>query len=109
MKIHTRTEPDLIGQKFNMLTVMEPAWHREPGGKLRKGWWCRCDCKNVTFKTSNELIGDKAFSCGCTKRSMYSHFELTYALPAGATVDPVKFMPRYGVEWEPCYYVSEAV
>ena len=109
LKIRTRTEPDLIGQKFNMLTVMEPAWNREPGGKSRKGWWCRCECKKVTFKSSNELLGDKTFSCGCTKRGMYSHFSMHHALPVGAKMDPMKFIPSPLLEWEPCYYVSEAV
>lgn len=38
-------DKDLTGQRFGMLTVLEPA---EIGKRGVKRWLCRCDCGNLT-------------------------------------------------------------
>jgi hypothetical protein len=52
---------NLIGQKFNMLTVVAYA------GRVKKDqfWFCECDCGNISRTKSYNLKTEKAKSCGC--------------------------------------------
>lgn len=44
---------DLKGQKFNQLLVVEKTKERKNGCVV---WKCRCDCGNICFKRSSDLI-----------------------------------------------------
>jgi hypothetical protein len=64
---------NLIGQKFNRLTVLEldhiehkyiPSKH---GYSQRPYWKCKCDCGNITIASSTSLKGGCVKSCGCYK------------------------------------------
>lgn len=52
---------NLVGQKFNMLTVIGYA------GRVKKNqfWYCRCDCGGITRTKTYSLVHAKAKSCGC--------------------------------------------
>ena len=51
---------DLIGQKFNQLTVLE----REGSDERRHALWrCRCDCGNFRIITTSELKSGAAKAC----------------------------------------------
>ena len=53
--------PNLIGQRFGKLTVIE-----RNGSRYNKAaWLCRCDCGNETTVVTNALTGCKTKSCGC--------------------------------------------
>lgn len=55
---------NLVGQKFNRLTVMEYA------GRTKRGvpkWLCLCDCGNKTIVASGHLKNGHSKSCGCFK------------------------------------------
>lgn len=61
---------DLIGRKFNKLTVIKfdrIEHKRDIKGKNRdKGYWlCKCDCGREVSISRNELITGKTKSCGC--------------------------------------------
>lgn len=58
---------NLIGEKFNHLTVIE-ATDRRCGGKIV--YKCICDCEKQTevFTTRTELENNNTISCGCAKR-----------------------------------------
>ena len=59
-------ERDLIGQKFNRLTVLERAEdHIYPSGKHRKRYKCLCDCGNICYVLANCLTTGLVKSCGC--------------------------------------------
>ncbi len=51
--------PSLIGQRFGMLVVIKEI----ESITNQRVWECRCDCGNITNRTSNEL--KKFYSCGC--------------------------------------------
>lgn len=51
--------PDLIGQKFNRLTVI-----RREG----KGWLCQCECGGTTITTTTHLKTGHTKSCGCLQK-----------------------------------------
>ena len=53
---------NLIGQKFNRLTVMGTAGTDRHGNKQ---WKCLCDCGNYTTVISSHLIKGRVKSCGC--------------------------------------------
>lgn len=61
---------DLIGKKFNKLTVIKfdrIEHKRDSKGKNRdKGYWlCKCDCGNEVTIARNEIVTGKTKSCGC--------------------------------------------
>lgn len=59
-----RPRKDLSGKRFGKLTVLE--YVRLDGGVSK--WKCRCDCGNITYKTTGHLNAN-AVSCGCSQRS----------------------------------------
>lgn len=61
---------DLIGQKFNMLTVIGKADVERY--KNNTTWECRCDCGNITPATTAELTTAHKKSCGCLKRKSHA-------------------------------------
>jgi len=56
---------DLVGKKFNQLTVIELDTNRT---KRKTYWLCRCDCGNIKSVRSDSLTGGSIKSCGCLKK-----------------------------------------
>lgn len=60
---------DLKGQKYGLLTPLEPTNHRTPQGSII--WKCQCDCGNITYVSVDGLRGQHPIcSCGCEKQSI---------------------------------------
>lgn len=57
---------DLTGQKFNMLTALEPTDRRSSGAVI---WKCRCDCGAITEVKSSALRNGGTKSCGCLQKT----------------------------------------
>jgi len=57
--------PDLTGQKFGRLTVINKAKQAESGNVC---WVCKCDCGQTTMVRTNKLISGHTLSCGCLLR-----------------------------------------
>lgn len=53
---------DLTGQKFGMLTALEPLEERDQGCVI---WRCRCDCGNIVLRKSSQLRKGVKTNCGC--------------------------------------------
>lgn len=53
---------DLTGQRFGMLTVLEPGQNTRNG---RTTWLCRCDCGNLFVVQTKMLRSGKTWHCGC--------------------------------------------
>ena len=62
---------DLIGQKFNHLTVIKRGENTNDG-KAR--WWCECDCKNpeLVLIRARNLKNGNTTSCGCVHKKIMS-------------------------------------
>ena len=58
---------DIVGKKFNHLTVLKKTDKRQ-SGKILYG--CKCDCGNdkICYVTRTDLINGHTKSCGCIKR-----------------------------------------
>lgn len=55
---------NLIGQKFNKLTVIEDTNFKDSSKK--RLWKCLCDCGNITYVTSTNLKRGTIKTCGCS-------------------------------------------
>lgn len=62
-----------IGQKFNLLTVIEKTTKRKNNSIV---WLCQCECGNYKEVTSSDLNANRVKSCGClnqkTKQGNYN-------------------------------------
>lgn len=59
------TTPNLIGQKFGKLTVIDKTNQRENNGAV---WKCQCDCNqkgSIIYVTTANLKSGRVRSCGC--------------------------------------------
>lgn len=56
---------DLIGKKFNRLTVVERVGVNVGGSVL---WLCKCDCGRTFIDTSSHITSGHTKSCGCFRR-----------------------------------------
>lgn len=56
---------DLVGQKFNLLTVVSFS-HRCINNK--PFWKCICDCGDITIVRANNLVSGGTKSCGCLSK-----------------------------------------
>lgn len=59
-----RENPDLIGQVFGKLTVIE--LDQESSG--RRKWICKCSCGNTVSVREYNLKSGNTKSCGCTRK-----------------------------------------
>ena len=57
---------NLLGQKFNRLTVIEETEKRDSSGSII--WKCQCDCGNYTEASTNALRSNHKKSCGCLNK-----------------------------------------
>lgn len=57
----------LVGQRFGKLTVLDPTDMKNPGKCGNIIWKCQCDCGNITYVQTCNLIAkkNKTVSCGC--------------------------------------------
>lgn len=55
---------NLVGEKFNKLTVVEFS-HKAPGGIY---WKCECECGNTNTVTQSALKRGATKSCGCSRK-----------------------------------------
>lgn len=54
--------PDIVGKKFNRLTVIKKLDRRTHG----KVWWlCRCDCGKEIELSTSRIVNGHTKSCGC--------------------------------------------
>lgn len=60
----TNLTKNIIGQKFNSLTVIESTNQRQSEKILYK---CLCDCGQYTFATKTDLQSGHIKSCGCSR------------------------------------------
>jgi len=66
---------DLVGQKFQRLTVIEDTNRRNNGNVIYR---CECICKKETFVTSQSLRSGKRKSCGCLAKEKIGKLNRTH-------------------------------
>ena len=57
---------DITGQRYGLLTVIEPTEKRATKGEII--WKCQCDCGNEAFATKPSLDKGDIKSCGCYRK-----------------------------------------
>ena len=58
---------DIVGMKFNRLTVIEFDKKIRRGDSTIEYWKCRCDCGNITSVRITHLFLGHVRSCGCLR------------------------------------------
>jgi hypothetical protein len=66
MAQHTKY-PDLIGQKFGRLTVLE---YDHTDNHCRAYWKCQCDCGNIIITSGTALRSGGSKSCRCLSKEI---------------------------------------
>lgn len=56
-----KLKKDIVGQKFNHLTVLSDSGKRKSSGIV---WICQCDCGNITEVTTGNLKSNHIKTCG---------------------------------------------
>lgn len=59
---------DLTGQRFGRLLAIKATDKRK--GKCVV-WECQCDCGNISYVRSGDLLSGNNVSCGCRKKEWY--------------------------------------
>lgn len=59
---------DLIGKRFERLTVVEQLTERTKSHKVQ--WRCKCDCGKEIITITHSLMNGSTKSCGCYNRDM---------------------------------------
>jgi|ERR1035437_66929 hypothetical protein len=71
--------PNIIGQKFNYLTVISSIQkYDDLGRKIGKNWLCICDCGKERIVGTQALIHNVLYSCGCKAYSNITHGNRKY-------------------------------
>jgi len=66
-----RRAPNLTGQRFGKLIVVERAGNFLYGTKVKNSRWrCICDCSNECFVNGASLRRGKTKSCGCLRKEL---------------------------------------
>lgn len=82
--------PNLIGQRFGQLTVIERAGSTDNAGHI--AWVCQCDCGNKKTVLGTNLVSGKTLSCGCLHKEITSRL-LTKDL-TGQTFGQLRVLER---------------
>lgn len=61
-KLEERNEVDLLCHKVGKLTVTKKCGVNKFNKRV---WECQCECGNITYATTGQIIGNHIFSCGC--------------------------------------------
>jgi hypothetical protein len=102
---------DLLGQKFDKLTVIEEVEERNVRGLVR--WKCLCDCGKITIVNGSALKGEAVRSCGCLHReNQYESIKLAafrghlYGAKDRGIVCYLTFEEYVAIALQPCVYCT---
>ena len=79
---------DISGQRFGMLTALEPTSERDTKGYVI--WKCCCDCGEEVQISYNELRYSNLQSCGCKRREHRKKLQTYLTHVDGTSVDILK-------------------
>lgn len=100
---------EIVGKKFNMLTVIRKSDKRN---KNRIKWVCKCDCGNYAEVETGNLSSGSQKSCGCIKSEMISKSRTTHGMsksPEYKTWHGIKYRCYSSNYKEPQYYQEKGI
>lgn len=68
-----KKSPDLTGQKFHYLTVLEKNKEDNRYGKTH--WTCQCKCGKIISVATSSLLSGHTLSCGCFQKERMSELK----------------------------------
>ena len=107
MGLNIKNKYNLIGKKFGLLSVQSFTHKTDKfGRKYGKIWNCKCDCGNERNVTTQNLINNKTYSCGCKlfikphKNKKYEENEASFRAKLSTYKAHAK---RRKIEWDLSY------
>ena len=67
---HWRIGPDITGEQYGRLTVIEKSWKQDSDGNFLWKCSCSCDVDRITHATTTALRRGKKKSCGCLQEEI---------------------------------------
>lgn len=61
---------DLVGESFDLLTVIEYSHKEQAKRGYRHYWKCKCECGNIVIRRADSLKGKGVKSCGCYREKI---------------------------------------
>ena len=58
---------ELTGERFGRLAVLR---YSHSNKNKQRIWECQCDCGNIIFASSNQLVSGNTRSCGCLQKEI---------------------------------------
>lgn len=89
--------PDLVGKKFNRLTVLK----KDNSRKRLTYYICQCDCGKIVSVSQYALTSGRTKSCGCEK-TIFNHNKLIDL--CGKRFGKLTVIKRVGTMWGSPYY-----
>lgn len=87
---------DLTGKRFGLLEVVS----QSPNVGKKTAWECKCDCGQIAFCTTGNLVGGLSKSCGCVRTKHMGKGTRLYRIWTGMKdrcLNPKsKYWDRYG-------------
>lgn len=70
----------LVGRRFGRLTVLSSTDRRTNGASREIIWKCKCDCGNIAYVATNNLMAKKCktLSCGCLRKEKTTKHNLSH-------------------------------
>ena len=92
-----------IGMRSGKLVVeKELAPKRDPSGRSRRRFLCKCDCGNETTALAEEISNQSKRSCGCLKKELLSkerEIILTGQSFGRWYIESEAFRDKFGIHW----------
>lgn len=70
-RTHKKVNINIIGEKFNALTVLEEFSVKDEKGKNIKKLRCQCNCGNIIDLRKSNVINGHTKSCGCLNKNKH--------------------------------------
>lgn len=74
-KRQSKSGLNLIGKKFDRLTVIKPTGEKTPEGRV---WYCECECGGSIETSARSLNGERTTSCGCKQKEHATKLGLSH-------------------------------
>ncbi|MCD8230647.1 MAG: transcriptional regulator [Clostridiales bacterium] len=97
---------DFTGQRFGMLTALEPLKERDQGRVI---WRCRCDCGNTVLRYSSQLRAGVKTNCGCVPVMKIREDLSGQRFGSLTVIRPTEKRSHNRIVWECCCDCGETV
>jgi len=98
---------NLIGNVYDMLTVIAFSHNVRISNGYRYFWKCKCECGNIIVRRADGLLGKGVKSCGCYREKILAKHNFKINNPRKShEMTKTRLYKIYSKMKERCYYVN---